>query len=486
MDRHKEVNAIDTKSKELWQTIIKVTENMDSEVARSLRISLLVKLQSIRGLKIKRIIKNYLTLGKWAVTASKKSASRVSKDVVFCFPHITPSNMQNLIPVARKAKEKALRCGIITGGYFSEHLKEFADDTSIIPRSELFSFRNDTGRKSYLRDTIKAYNALIHAFDESDPTLSSGLKCYRDEILREVYLSIRVGSSIEHLLRAWKPACVVSTSDFWPFEYQVNYQASRLGIPSFVIQHGITNYFWWPFVSHMYLVWGELFRQEMLQLGTPVNRVRSCGMPATDDIFKKFDETKQRMTVSKPPICLILSQTHGLGFEPELFRQYGILLKKIVMSNASVRWKIKLHPVESDQFYRELGNEVYKKLEIYPKNVTLDQAVGEADFVSTVYSTAGLEAMIMQRPLIVFDISPRVREFAWWPLYGGGTFIGTEQKFTDYVDKITSNGNYSGGILEKQKEFLSAAFENRGCAADAVVNIIERTCAQSNDAHVRS
>ena len=53
-------------------------------------------------------------------------------------------------------------------------------------------------------------------------------------------------------------------------------------------------------------------------------------------------------------------------------------------------------------------------------------------------STAGLEAMMMQRPLVVFDLAPMVSECAWWPKFGGGTYVTTAQAMLDFVKKASS------------------------------------------------
>src|SRR5215472_806966 len=47
----------------------------------------------------------------------------------------------------------------------------------------------------------------------------------------------------------------------------------------------------------------------------------------------------------------------------------------------------------------------------------------EADGVFGMRMGAALEATIMRRPLIVLCVSDRVKDFGWWPLFGGGTYI---------------------------------------------------------------
>ena len=70
--------------------------------------------------------------------------------------------------------------------------------------------------------------------------------------------------------------------------------------------------------------------------------------------------------------------------------------------------------------YRERGFTAHPRVQILRPDVSLQQATEEADVACTIRSTAGLEAMMMQRPVIVIDLLPGSDCSVWWPSHGGG------------------------------------------------------------------
>jgi len=106
--------------------------------------------------------------------------------------------------------------------------------------------------------------------------------------------------------------------------------------------------------------------------------------------------------------------------------------------------------------------------------MSLEEAVQDADVATTVFSTAGLEAMIMNRPLIVAPATPRVQEVAWWPTMGGGTYAVSAQEFQIQLTKLILDQDHRARQLDKQREFLSKSFANQGHAAERIVDLLER------------
>jgi lipid A disaccharide synthetase len=213
----------------------------------------------------------------------------------------------------------------------------------------------------------------------------------------------------------------------------------------------------------------------MLRIGTPPERLAVVGLPSTDRMFRQnkkglFWQERGR----SQPVCLFLSQTHGNQSEPVVFAKYKELVAQIMKGTPSITWKVKLHPMENDSFYRELGADIFSRLIFHPKQVSLEEAVEDADVVTTVYSTAGLEAMIMGRPLIVAPAMRRVRELAWWPTVGGGTYADSAEDFQTQLTNLVSDRSRWAGQLEQQHTFLNKNFANQGHAAQCVVDLLER------------
>ncbi|MGO9374711.1 MAG: hypothetical protein ACLQBD_21790 [Syntrophobacteraceae bacterium] len=291
-------------------------------------------------------------------------------------------------------------------------------------------------------------------------------------IITELTLFNVAVKGLERLYDEWEPSCVVSTSDFWPFEHAVFAEARRVGVLSFVIQHGITNHFWWPFVADKLLLWGQPFYDEIRGLGAPQSRLAICGMPATDQLFLTYQANTSVAQSSPAKSYLILSETQNCVTYKKLYSDYKTLLKASIAATPSIRWLVKLHPVEDQSFYTDMLDGSFPNLSILPKETTLEEAIKLADVACTIWSTAGLEAMVMRRPLVVFDIVPLVRQYAWWPKFGGGTYISSEDAMMHFIGQASTDQRFLGCLVKGQDDFLTRSFANSGRAAEAVLECI--------------
>jgi hypothetical protein len=121
-----------------------------------------------------------------------------------------------------------------------------------------------------------------------------------------------------------------------------------------------------------------------------------------------------------------------------------------------------------------MGNDTYGRLTFHPKQISLNEAVNDADVVTTVCSTAGLESRIMGRPLIVAPATPRVQELASWPAAGGGTYACSAEDFQVQLTKLVSDRDHRAKQLNRQRAFLAKSFANPGHAAERIVDLLER------------
>ncbi|HZV36766.1 MAG TPA: hypothetical protein VFB72_19470 [Verrucomicrobiae bacterium] len=248
-------------------------------------------------------------------------------------------------------------------------------------------------------------------------------------------------------------------------------EAVNQRIPSFVIQHGLTNRYWWPCVAGKLLLWGSAFHRELLGMGAPPSRLAICGMPASDHLFMRFQREGKEFTPRPVKSCVILSDTQSQATHPLLYLKFKDLLKATVSSTPFIKWSVKLHPIEDDVFYKDFMG--CHNFAVLPKTTTLEQAVMGADAACTLWSTSGLEAMMMKRPLFVLDVEPVIREFAWWPKFGGGFFASNAGALIGLLEKASADESFTVQALRKQDEFLRQNFANAGGAADAALDLIQ-------------
>jgi CDP-glycerol glycerophosphotransferase (TagB/SpsB family) len=235
---------------------------------------------------------------------------------------------------------------------------------------------------------------------------------------------------------------------------------------------------YWPAYAETLLIWGPVFQQKLQSLGAPVNRLRICGMPAADSLFNRFQNQSSKAANSAAPVCLVFSHAHDRSEEPATFAAYARFLQEAILLLPRVQWRIRLHPAEDDSFYRGLGLAGHSRVQIQSRNISLDEAVAEADVVCTIRSTAGLQAMMMWRPVIVLDLTAGDECSVWWPLHGGGLAVKNSEEFKMAFDQLVDNSGFRDSLLKSQQEFLDKSFANKGNAAAAIVDYLEEQTLQ--------
>jgi hypothetical protein len=392
---------------------------------------------------------------------------------LFAFLYATASNTNNLMPVYQAAERRGWQPNLLAGEQVDLKRLGVAGGGNSAGVTELTSFTTAKEWLSALVSSRKQFVAVHAELQRLAPDCAGLIWDNRDSILSELAFGMVAARGLRRLYEAWEPSAVVSTSNMWPFDQAMYHEAQRSSIPSFVIQHGITNRYWWPFVATKMLLWGKPFEDELLKLGAPADMLAICGMPAADHLFAKFQQNASAARRPSASTYLILSDTHGQHLYPDVYPRFKMFLQEVVAATPNIKWCVKLHPVENESFYAELLDGRFPNFSILPKSTTLEAAVTQADAACTLWSTSGLEAMMMHRPLVVFDVAPVIHDFAWWPEFGGGVYVATAKAMIEFASQSASNGHLLADVVAKQDRFLTQNFSHPGRAAEVVLDTIQ-------------
>lgn len=462
--------------REIWNTIVRITDAIGTEEAKSIRVLLyLAFVSTTRSTFPERIKARAKNLRRVRLPLKKKPGQRAEKgQPLFGFLYDTPANTNNLLPVYRAAEARGWNSNFLVGEGVNLRSKGVHAGGCAVGVSELMTFTTAQEWLQALVDSRRQFRAVRAECERHSRELAELVDQSRNVILDELALGMASARGLRRLYEAWEPGFVVSSSNMWPFDHQMYVEARRLGIPSFVVQHGIINWYWWPFIASKMLLWGNTFEQDMLRLGAPVEMLSICGMPAADHLFAKYQKNGGIEHRAGAVSFVVLSDTQARVLEPELYARYKKLFIEVVRSTPQIQWSIKLHPLEDESFYRELLDGRFPNFRILPKSTTLEQAVTQADVACTLWSTSGLEAMMMSRPLLVFGIHPIVYQWAWWPKSGGGVYATTVEEVAGFAKEAGSDAGFLRGLVAKQNEFLKEHFANPGHAAQACLDLIEK------------
>lgn len=457
----------------VWNTIVQVTSRVGSDEAKAIRVLLYLVLIAGRESTLTERLRSRVNFARRMALPRGKPVPAGRKGCpLFAFLYDTPANTNNLLPVFLAAQKRGLNPNVLIGEGFDPSRKDLTDAASSMGVRELRAHATPAECLAALAAARKHFTAVLAEFECQIPEWVPLIRSCRAGIVSELALAMVAKIGLTRLYENWEPSCVISTSNMWPFDCAVFNEARRLGIPSFVIQHGVTNRYWWPFVASKMLLWGKAFESELLSFGAPADLLAVSGMPAADHLFSRYQHVP-RETGKTASSFLILSDTQTRHLYPEPYEKFRILFKAVVAATASIRWSIKLHPLEDESFYQEMLGGQFPNFSILPKSTSLENAVRRSDVACTLWSTSGLEAMMIRRPLLVFDLGPMVYEHAWWPNCGGGTYAPTIEAVLAFVSRASSDTQFLAELVTKQDQFLTENFANPGRAADAVLDTIE-------------
>ncbi len=393
---------------------------------------------------------------------------------VIFFPAASSSNLQNLLPVARAAKGRNLLGGIVLGEAVQRGNLSVFDEFSPVVSERNLGGRIGVGfLPQSFRRAGRRLKWMLAWLQARDAHCAIRVRQNYGAYLRLMVTAEWAQLVCRNLLATWQPSCVLSTSDFYPFEFQFLWQARKLGIPAAILQHGEPNdVVVWPTYADTFLAWGESYREQFLKRGATQNRLRVTGMPASDALVQQAEGRAATSAKTGKPICLVLSHTQDRIEEAALFDAFGRCLAETIRATPGIQWRIKLHPSEDDSFYRERGLTDMAQVKIEPRDVSLERAVEQASVVCTIRSTAGLQAMMLQKPVIVLDPLKQAIPAVTWPQQGGGIFARDAQTFCAGLNRLVSDEVFLNSVLTSQRQFLDLKFAHRGNAANAVVDFL--------------
>ena len=291
---------------------------------------------------------------------------------------------------------------------------------------------------SKTRDFNKKLENLLALLLESDEFKNSlsydGISLYK--ILKKdfvelmhsfkTYVSPTFVETAKRILDEIKPSVIVMHDEYGTLQLCIIKEASKRKIPTIAVQHGVNTETWisyvhnpehingknphlnFPIPDHL-CVWSENAKSNLIKYGNfPSSVPIVTGDPKTDflsDALKNFDSQKIMSSMGIPynkKIILFATQTLSNLEEKSLIT--NSIFK--AMSNLENSFLIiKAHPNESNLSYYE---KIAKKFDVKNFLILQSQNLYELIFVSDVvivpYSTVGIEAMRIRKPVIAMNL----------------------------------------------------------------------------------
>ncbi len=228
--------------------------------------------------------------------------------------------------------------------------------------------------------------------------------------------AIRVVEVTRNLLRVEQPAVVVLTDERPPFQRAFTWACRTAGVPTVGVQDTLFPDL--PYGSSIASDWiaveGETARENLIKLGTPVEKIVVTGQPRFDFIAglgQRFnrDETLKRLSLDPTRLTvLLISQYAGIYFRSEDKHQALQAIYAAVAAMPELQLVVKLHP---DDPHGSVERELAAAADLCAYNIVKSgetlELVHASDLVIVFFSTVGHEAILMDRPLIQIPPGPK-------------------------------------------------------------------------------
>jgi hypothetical protein len=289
---------------------------------------------------------------------------------------------------------------------------------------------------------------------------------------------------MRYMINREKVKIVVSWNDVLKFEKTVALLCKDLKIPTLVIQHGVTGHpmGYVPVTSDKMAVWGEIAKNWLVNHGVNSDKLVITGNPKFDDLSRKeidpkkstiYDELKLD---SKKGVFVFATQPPLVGFiSRETEKANELVFRALLKAMEEFPDKqlvVKLHPIDDGKLVRRIAGEQKAKMNIViTKNVNLYDLLRVSDLLITIDSTVALEAMLLNKPVVLINLDKRSNIYL-----ERGAAIGVEeaQNIVPTIKEILF-GTAEKALEKERKKFVyDCAYKQDGQASKRILDLIDR------------
>jgi hypothetical protein len=311
-----------------------------------------------------------------------------------------------------------------------------------------------------LKNEIKL-NEFFSLFDTSfwcflKPIFKNLCKKYIKDIVSEVDIS-------RNILQKYSPKIILVLSESSKTDQIIISQAQILGIPFYLIQHGLgydtpEGHFWnqftgsLPIESSKFLVWGDSMMNYAKTYDIPLSKVKKIGSVAHDPVFLQNLENQKieyiLLAIEGPRHTNIHDYTNHTNDE------YLIILKTIfeTIHNSGKKLLVKFHPNESEINKTSIESLLNPSVKII-KTGDIISYIPNCELLLTMsITTSILDAQILKKPVLRISF----REWMGKPdvCRKISSPVTTINNFESTFNKILNNLEFRQQIISDGDDFV--------------------------------
>lgn len=399
--------------------------------------------------------------------------------------HLNGSRTLGLKILLKKLLSSGLKCTSIEA-YCSIKAKKKGEFLSDIWKD---LNNNNTFKNSLIFDEVPIWNVMKDIF-------------HLFFTLRFIILIQHI-EGVKQMIKLEKPSIIVMTNDVAQ-GYSFPLVGKTENVPTLAIQHGVishqtinfvnaeggsidvVNPLWRPIVDKL-AVFGDYYKDSYINYGSySPDKVVVTGQPKSDYLARAdeiFDKNKLCNELGINPnekIVAWTTQTHGLTLDEN--RKNVSCVYNALRLLKNTRLIIKLHPGEDQKapLYRE--NKLIKPIIIAAKDADTNELLYACDVMITKSSTTAIEAMILNKPVIVLNISGQLG-YAPYAESGAAAGVYKEEDLLPTLKKVLYASEFRKKIEKNRKKFVyEHAYIQDGKASKRVADLITQMIEDAKEA----
>lgn len=346
----------------------------------------------------------------------------------------------------------------------------------------------DNGKKIIMDKLNKLWtmdDLLKKYFSVDDHSFWDLIKIRFKEMIEARFIElVKRFSLLENFFTKSNVSCILEWAHTGFEEKIVLYIARKHYIPIVLLQHGTAalNKKWekyhklipyFPSKGDKIAIWGNVMRDFILQHDIPEKDILLVGSPRHDEFFLKKQNRKSEGIILLAANAFMHNNfagndTRSYQYLEEYIKNICSIIRKI--SNKKII--VKLHP---GQFYydiKPLLQEIDPSIPIFQNQNIIDLIKSCDAMISLNYSTALLDAMIIEKPTMVVLPERQGFEEEGYITKGATLYEPELSNLESALRNLLNNEEFRQDLVKRGNEFVDAYLVNHGIASREITKIL--------------
>jgi hypothetical protein len=218
---------------------------------------------------------------------------------------------------------------------------------------------------------------------------------------------------VRRVIQVEKPNLLITVDETGLLGKSVALAGRQRKVPTLNIQHGVRSDSPWleDQLFTRLAVFGERDRELFIRRGTPPERVVATGAARYDQLALR-QNLKPRAEVAtelgldpRRPIVVFASQAPIGRITPHLKLQTHLAIADAVLALPEIQCVVKLHPGALDDLPEKARFHPTAATTVVVRHYDLYSLLNACDLLITIHSTVGLEAAVLDKPILIVNLS---------------------------------------------------------------------------------